>query len=79
MKILSDEMEVIFIESMFLQLLPYLQLEIDYTSSVQMVINYYNFTQIFEKLVMSVLSHVVISSNIYCRTKIMYSHKSCNT
>lgn len=43
-------MEVIFIESMFLQLLPYLQLEIDYTSSVQMVINYYNFTQLFEKL-----------------------------
>ena len=79
MKILSDEMEVIFIESMFLQLLPYLQLEIDYTSSVQMVINYYNFTQLFEKLVMSVLSLVVISSNIYCRTKIMYSHKSCNT
>lgn len=79
MKILSDEMEVIFIESMFLQLLPYLQLEIDYTSSVQMVINYYNFTQLFEKLLMSVLSLVVISSNIYCRTKIMYSHKSCNT
>lgn len=50
MKILFDEMEVIFIESMFLQLLPYLQLEIDYTSSVQMVINYYNFTQLFEKL-----------------------------
>lgn len=42
-------MEIIFIESMFLQLLPYLQLEIDYTSSVQMVINYYNFTQLFEK------------------------------
>lgn len=79
MKILSDEMEVIFIESMFLQLLPYLQLEIDYTSSVQMIINYYNFTQLFEKLLMSVLSLVVISSNIYCRTKIMYSHKSCNT
>ena len=79
MKILSDEMEVIFIESMFLQLLPYLQLEIDYTSTVQMVINYYNFTQLFEKLLMSVLSLVVISSNIYCRTKIMYSHKSCNT
>ena len=79
MKILSDEMEVIFIESMFLQLLPYLKLEIDYTSSVQMVINYYNFTQLFEKLLMSVLSLVVISSNIYCRTKIMYSHKSCNT
>ena len=72
-------MEVIFIESMFLQLLPYLQLEIDYTSAVQMVINYYNFTQLFEKLLMLVLSLVVISSNIYCRTKIMYSHKSCNT
>ena len=72
-------MEVIFIESMYLQLLPYLQLEIDYTSSVQMVINYDNFTQLFEKLLMSVLSLVVISSNIYCRTKIMYSHKSCNT
>lgn len=72
-------MEVIFIESMFLQLLLYLQLGIDYTSSVQMVVSYYNFTQLFEKLLMSVLSFVVISSNIYCRTKIMYSHKSCNT
>lgn len=41
-------MEVIFIESMFLQLLPYLQLEIDYTSSVQMVINYYNFEKIWK-------------------------------